>query len=94
VNDQLAQPYALLWHDLTQLTYLAAPDMEAVHAYRAEQESALQEAGPGAMNPTQLRRFVQHFERLTLHMLRDTPSYADVVVQLDAQRRVLSLVER
>jgi D-glycerate 3-kinase len=43
------------------------------------------------MSEAQLIRFIQHFERLSRHMLRDAPDHADFVVRLDAQRRVRSL---
>lgn len=38
------------------------------------------------MDEKALRRFVQHFERVTVNMLRTTPADADAVVQLDASR--------
>lgn len=90
VNTQLEGPYATLWRELDLLVYLAAPDFPSVLAFRAEQEQALRrKAAPGAtglMNDATLQRFVQHFERITRHMLQTAPSYADVVVQLDAAR--------
>jgi D-glycerate 3-kinase len=92
VNAQLAQPYAALWRELDAWVFLAAPDIGAVRAFRAEQERALgrtEEAGaPGFMNEEQLRRFVEHFERITTHMLCDAPSRADLVVYLGADRSV------
>lgn len=86
VNTQLEGPYASLWRELNMLVYLAAPDFQSVHAFRAEQEANLNK---GAMDETALTRFVQHFERITLHMLRTTPSDAEVIVQLDAGRHFL-----
>jgi len=46
------------------------------------------------MSETQLTRFIQHFERVSRQMLRNCPDHADLVVRLDAQRRVRSLEER
>jgi D-glycerate 3-kinase len=90
VNAQLAGPYATLWRELDVLVYLAAPNFEVVQVFRAEQEASLRShaaaGAKGLMDEAALQRFVQHFERITLHMLRTTPSYADVVVQLDAAR--------
>ena len=91
VNTQLAGPYAALWHELELLVYLAAPDMQSVLAFRAQQEDMLRRAAgtsaTGLMDESKLRRFIQHFERLTLHMLRTGPDYADAIVQVDANRR-------
>jgi len=39
------------------------------------------------MSRAQLDRFVQHYERLTRHMLRTMPAIAGRTVVLDAQRR-------
>jgi D-glycerate 3-kinase len=95
VNAQLQHAYAALWAELDMLVFLAAPDIATVHVFRREQERMLQlSAAPGAagvMNEAQLHRFIQHFERVTGHMLRDTPGYADVVARLDAQRCVTAL---
>jgi D-glycerate 3-kinase len=35
-------------------------------------------------------RFVQHFERLTRHILAEMPARAELVLRLDEQRRVIS----
>jgi D-glycerate 3-kinase len=91
VNGQLEGPYAGLWHELDLLVYLAAPDFQSVRAFRSQQEHALRgkpaAGAKGVMDEPALQRFLQHFERVTLGMLRTTPSHADVIVQLDAARR-------
>jgi D-glycerate 3-kinase len=94
VNQQLAGPYAALWRTLDLWVFLEAPSMEAVHAFRAEQERALRAAAPsgaGVMADAQLRRFVEHFERISRRMLADAPNCADVVAALDPQRRLREL---
>lgn len=91
VNAQLEGHYAALWRELDVHIYLAAPDMQAVRSFRAQQETALRSvSAPGSrglMDESTLQRFIQHFERVTLQMLRTAPSYADAVVQLDAARQ-------
>ena len=46
------------------------------------------------MDDAQLVRFIQHFERITRHMLEDTPTHAHVVVRINAERRTLALEVR
>jgi D-glycerate 3-kinase len=87
VNAQLEGAYAGLWSELDLLVYLAAPDFEAVQAFRGQQEQALRKHSGRGMSDVALTRFVQHFERVTRHMLATAPGYADAVVQLDASRR-------
>lgn len=91
VNRQLAGPYRALWARLDMLVFLAAPDLDAVRAFRREQESKLRASTPGAsavMSDAQLLRFIEHFERVTRTMLQDLPQIADVVVELDRTRGV------
>lgn len=90
VNDQLKGPYQSWFAELDRLIMLKVPSMEQVFAWRLQQERQLAERYAGAagqtlrlMNETQLRRFIQHFERLTRWMLKEMPNRADVVLSLN-----------
>lgn len=87
VNAALAK-YPPLWRAIDRLLFLAAPDFETVPEWRWQQERELA-AGDDrrGMSRAQLNRFVQHYERLTRHMLRTMPAIAGRTVVLDAQRR-------
>jgi len=82
VNDQLAGPYAALWARIDQLVFLEAPGFEIVADWRIEQERG---AG-GSMTDGEVRGFVQHYERLTRHMLRRAGEWADLTLRLDVSR--------
>ena len=43
------------------------------------------------MSDAEIGRFVSHYERLTRHILRDMPGYADLTARLDADRAVLAI---
>ena len=89
VNAHLADGYAALWRSLDALIVLAAPDFAVVEQWRDEPERALRKHGaPRAMSHIALRRFLMHYERLSRHALRALRRRADVVVDLDAKRRV------
>ena len=92
-NTALAGEYQQLWARIDRLIFLAAPGWEVVQGWREEQEAALRaKAGadaPGVMDPAQVARFIQHYERLTRHMLAEMPGRADVVVRLGEGREVL-----
>ena len=92
-NTALAGEYQQLWARINRLILLAAPRWEVVQGWREEQEAALRaKAGadaPGVMDPAQVARFIQHYERLTRHMLAEMPGRADVVVRLGEGREVL-----
>ena len=89
VNAHLAREYAALWRRLDALVVLAAPSFAIVERWRDEPEKSLRARGaPRAMSPAALRRFLMHYERLSRHALRTLPAQADIVMALDAARRV------
>ncbi|NYT39126.1 kinase [Sphingomonas sp. R-74633] len=83
VNAQLAGPYQALWARIDQLVFLEAPCFEIVADWRTQQERA---AG-GPMTDAEIRDFVQHYERLTRHLLRHGREWADATLRLDERRR-------
>lgn len=91
VNSTLAGDYQRLFARLDQLFLLAAPDFATVYAWRREQELQLRHSvtGPGVMNDAEVRRFVQHYERLTRSILDEMPRRADLTIQLAADRSVI-----
>ena len=46
------------------------------------------------MSPTQVRHFIDHYERLTRHMMDELPGRADLMLKIDEQRCVVGLNER
>ena len=94
-NTALASEYQQLWARQNHLIMLAAPGWEVVQGWREQQEAELRaRAGadaPGVMNSGEVARFVQHYERLTRHILAELPGRADVVVRLGEGRQVLGV---
>ncbi len=103
VNTCLAEQYAHLFTRLDALVLLAAPSFDCVLEWRQQQERELrnrcamqsrEEGSAGLlqglriMDEAGIRRFIQHFERLTRHMLAEMPHRADRVLYLDEERRV------
>lgn len=91
VNEVLAGEYQTLFGRLDMLVLLAAPGFEVVEGWRTGQERALRARGGGGMPDAGIARFIQHYERLTRHILADMPAYADIVVWLDADRAVRAI---
>ena len=95
VNAQLAGDYAALWQTFDALIMLAAADFSVVARWREEPERILRRRrAPRALSPAALRRFLMHYERISRHALRVLPRIADIVVTLDADRRVRGIVAR
>jgi len=96
-NRALTGPYRQLFARIDVLALLAAPGFEVVQRWRGEQESKLRRAdpsAPGLMDEAGIARFIQHYERLTRHILTEMLARADLVAQLDEGRRVLSITSR
>lgn len=91
-NAALAGRYQQLFARIERLILLAAPSFAVVRRWRGEQEAALRAERPdGAalQDAAALDRFIQYYERLTRHILDDMPGYADLVLRLDDDRKVL-----
>ncbi len=84
VNEQLVGPYAALYSRLHTLVMLKAPSMERVLEWRQLQEAKLagRRSGAGVMSPAQVKRFVEHYERVTRHCLDEMPARADYLLEV------------
>ena len=92
VNAALEGRYRALFDRIDCLTLLAAPGFEVVRAWRIQQENDLRAqsapGAPGVMTDEQIARFIQHYERLTRHILVEMPGRADVTIAIDTDRKV------
>lgn len=100
VNAELAGPYQALFGRLDALVLIQAPGFEQVIAWRSLQEAklaarlaALGEAGRTIVL-AEIARFIQHYERLTRHILAEMPARADAVIPLDADHAVTGVCYR
>ena len=89
VNTQLATSYAALFAEIDFQVLLRSPDFDVVYEWRAEQEvgnvAASAARGP-ALAGSNLRRFIQHYERISRHIAVEMPGRADLTLQLDRCR--------
>ncbi len=87
VNMQLKGPYADLFGQLDALIFLKAPNFDAIHRWRVEQEEKLARStdstAPEIMSSIEIEHFIQHFERLTKANLETLPGKADIILELD-----------
>jgi D-glycerate 3-kinase len=81
VNHRLATDYAALFARLAVRIFLRAPDFGVVLDWRTEQERDLLFGG---MFGARMKRFIDHYDRITRWMLEDEP--ADLVIDLDRHR--------
>ena len=98
VNERLRTDYAELFARLDLLVMLRVPNFEKILEWRSLQEQRLRErlrtrprvdARPPGMSDAEIAYFVQHYERLTRHMLKTMPDYADAVIDIDENHRMI-----
>jgi len=89
VNDQLRRNYVPWTDELDYLAFLKVPSLDAVRAWRLEQER--ERSSDQRMSAAEVTQFVEHYERISLAMLRDVPLHAQAVIELDSAHRVSGL---
>lgn len=105
VNRQLKLTYQAWFERIDRWVMLRAPSFECVAHWRWQQEQKLWQkqklAGKlqqtdhrggsttGLMTREQVQRFVQHYERLTTHMLHEMPERVEHLYQLDDRRNII-----
>ncbi|HRD29515.1 MAG TPA: kinase, partial [Caulobacter sp.] len=95
-DEALAGRYQAFFGGFDAIVFLAAPSFDSVLAWRCEQEAGLLAMAPGdlpAERRGEIARFIQHFERITRHMLAGGVA-ATATVALDPDRRPGALPDR
>ena len=89
VNNELQNEYAKIFNQINRLIFLKVPSFECVYKWRLLQEKKLQLTSKGKkiMSPTQVRKFIMYYERITKQMLLDLTNKAYAVLYLDKKHR-------
>ncbi len=84
-NRELGKRYQDLFSLIDLLIMIRLPSMEHVYESRWIQEMTLKKLNKGekVSSKIKINEFVMHFERLTRHMFKTLPSYADLIIERD-----------
>jgi D-glycerate 3-kinase len=99
VNQQIKGRYQDVYRMMDIWIMLQAPTFDCVYQWRLEQEEKLAdklhqgEQENRVMTATQIKRFIQHYQRLTEYSLEQLPGRVHYLFRLDADRRIVSSVE-
>jgi len=84
VNDQLKLYHQRIFNQADMVIMLKAESFEKVYEWRKLQEDKLRKNTTSdknfIMNDDELKRFIQHYERITRHTLLNLPDIADVTI--------------
>ena len=99
INQALSQDYQQLFAMVDQLIMLQAPSFDTVFDWRLEQEAKMRNHlkaadSSGVMDEQQLGRFIQHFQRITEHSLREMPQRAQHLFKLGSDRQISQYQQR
>lgn len=98
-NQLLSSTYKTLFDTLDMKIMLKAPSFDCVYEWRKVQEDRLREVAQtspsnntqGIMDEQQLKRFIEHYQRITEHTLEKLSQTADIVFILNTEH---SIIER
>ncbi len=101
VNEQIQHHYQPVYDQFNGLVVLQSPSFECVLQWRTKQERKLIEKLQAnnqplhdTMSPTQIKRFISYYQRLTEHAMETLPEKADWLLMLHANHAVTNLVQR
>ena len=100
VNRQIAEQYEEVYQMVDLWVMLQAPSFDCVYQWRLEQEQKLADKPDHegqfearqnqVMSAEQIARFIQHYQRLTEHSLKQLPAKVHYLFRLDQERRVIA----
>lgn len=98
-NEQLKDYHQRIFHHADMCIMLKAPDFEKIYEWRSLQEDKLRKnSKPNEqsqiMSPDKLKRFIQHYERITRHTLQHLPDTADIVIPIAADHSIKNFIKR
>jgi len=99
VNDKLIEYHRRIYYQADLSLFLKAPNFEQVFQWRKLQEDKLRAVVDEAkshllMDDAGLRRFIQHYERITRHTLATFANFADIVLALNVHHDIVSMSMR
>jgi D-glycerate 3-kinase len=93
-NSQLQKDYKKVFSLFDQQIYIQAPSFTYILKWRYAQEksNALKSKDEKFMKKTDLRKFIQHYEKLTKWMIKTMPAKADMLIKIDSNQKIKKVV--
>ena len=96
-NQQLKQYHEKIFDHADLSIMLNAGEFERIYEWRSLQEEKLRQSSGDmehVMNEDQLRRFIQHYERISRHTLNHLPKNADVVLPIAEDHSITGIIQK
>ncbi len=97
VNNQLKLKYKKLYNQLNCLLFLKANNFSLLQEWRLKQEKKLwlknsKSSNNKIMNKKDVFKFMQTYQRVTNNMLRYAPKYASIILNLNSNHQIKSII--
>ena len=97
VNNQLKNKYNKLFNQLNYLIYLRAENFGLLQNWRLIQEKKLwlnskNKKNIKIMSKGEIINFMQTYQRITESMFKDTPKYASIILKLNSNHQIKSMI--
>ena len=99
VNQQLKSKYKKLYSQLDSLLFLKANNFSWLQEWRLKQEKKLwlknkKSSNNKIMSKKDVFKFMQTYQRVTQNMFRYTPKYASIILNLNSNHQIKSVLYR
>jgi len=92
VNNQLHQYHKTVFSIAELTIMLKPPSFECIYEWRELQEDKLRKSENNSkltvMNQEQVKKFIQHFERITRHTISTLPDEVDILLPMNSQHEI------
>jgi len=97
VNKQLKSKYKQLYDQLNCLLYLKSKNFSLLKQWRIKQEKKLRLKNKRSnnhkiMNNKEVIKFMQTYQRVTQNMFKNVPKYASIILYLNSNHQIKSVV--
>ena len=95
-NEQLKDYHQRLFKHADMSIMLNASDFERIYEWRSLQEQKLKASSGDqqhVMNDAELKRFIQHYERISRHTLSHLPHTADIVLPVAEDHSITGIIQ-
>ena len=98
-NEQLKDYHKKIFSHADMSIMLKAPDFEKIYEWRSLQEEKLKKISKlneqsHIMSADKIKRFIQHYERITRHTLINLPNSADIIIPVLADHSIKNFIKR
>lgn len=91
-NNILKKDYQKIFLKFKYTIYIQAPSSEYIYKWRLEQEVKLTKKKLTASSKTNMKKFIQYFEKLTIWMSVEMPKNSNIVINLDTNQLIKKIL--